>query len=253
MTQIPLDIDRVVREVLAELKRAPASIIAAAASSSSNGISAKVTSSEPVAKAPASIPSGNGELVLSTRLVTMAEIEDRLAGIRRVVVNPQAVVTPAVRDALRQRNITLSRAALMKDTPAKSLRLVIVAARPRSIQPTGRHITKRRHRKFNANRPIAYWTPRIDWPSELAKGDSLGLLLTPHTAAAMCLANRLSGVRAVLGSNASNVERDANAVGANLLVIDPKNISLFKLCRMASEFYRGGIRSCPEALKKRLM
>ena len=88
--------------------------------------------------------------------------------------------------------------------------------------------------------------------AELTKGDCLGLLLTPHTAAALCLANRLSALRAVLGSNTSNIEADLKAVGGNLLILDPKNISLFKLCRIAGEYYRGGMRACPEVFSKRL-
>ena len=87
---------------------------------------------------------------------------------------------------------------------------------------------------------------------ELVKGDALGLLLTPHTAAALCLANRLAGVRAVLGCNANSVEADLSAVGANLLVADPQSVSLFRLARMAGDFYRGGIRPCPEVFRKRL-
>ncbi len=233
MTQIPSDIERVVREVLAELKRAPAS-----------------APQEP-APALASKPA-NGELVLSTRLVTMDDIGDKLGGVRRVVVGPQAVVTPAVRDALRQRDIELSRATPAKGQSAKPLRLVVVAARTKmdpkllagSLQGEG---IKAECRKTDC---ILAATDQL--AAELAKGDALGILLTPHTTAAMCLANRLAGVRAVLASNAGNIEADLSAIGANLLVADPQSVSLFKLSRMAGDFYRGGIRPCPEVFRKRL-
>ncbi len=235
MTQIPLDIERVVREVLAELKCAPAT-----------------ATQEPTAAVQTSKP-GNGELELSTRLVTMEEIDDRLGGIHRVVVAPQAVVTPAVRDALRQRNIALSRALPAKNPSAAPLRLVIVAARTKfdpkilanSMQSEGIEV------KCQTTDCLLAGTDQL--AGELAKGDALGLLLTPHTAAALCLANRLAGVRAVLGCNANNVEADLRAVGANLLVADPQSVSLFKLARMAGDYYRGGIRPCPEVFRKRLL
>jgi hypothetical protein len=250
MTHIPLDIDRVVREVLAELKRAPMPEISKPTASAV--ASATVTASEPLAKSPVSTPSGKGQLELSTRLVTMSDIDGRLAGIRKVVVNPKAVVTPAVHDALRLRNISLCRALPVKDTTDKSLRLVVVSARSK-VDPTPLLNTLKNEGVKVEKRStdcILDATDRLS--DELAKGDCLGLLLTPHTAAAMCLSNRQKGMRAVLGSNTSDVEKDLNAVGANLLIVDPKQTSLFKLCRMASEYYRGGIRSCPEVFAKRL-
>jgi hypothetical protein len=88
--------------------------------------------------------------------------------------------------------------------------------------------------------------------AELSKSDALGLLLTPHTAAAICLANRLAGVRAVLASNDNSLEADLSSIGANLLIVDPQSVGLFKLSRMAGEFFRGGVRPCPEVFRKRL-
>jgi len=233
MTQIPLDIERVVREVLAELKRAPAT-------------------QEPVAAAQTPKPV-NGELVLSTRLVTMEEIGERLGGIRRVVVGPQAVVTPAVRDALRQRNIALSRALPAKNTSAATLRLVVVAARTKLDPKLLASTLQSEGIEVQCHKTDCILAATDKLAGELAKGDALGLLLTPHTAAALCLANRLAGVRAVLGSNANSAEADLSAVGANLLVVDPQNVSMFKLARMAGDYYRGGIRPCPEVFRKRLM
>jgi hypothetical protein len=128
MTQIPLDIERVVREVLAELKCATAGLSSSAENTVGQANRGTHATQEPAPTAEAPKPA-NGDLVLSTRLVTMEEIDDRLGGIRRVVVTPQAVVTPAVRDALRQRNIALSRALPAKNTSAAPLRLVVVAAR----------------------------------------------------------------------------------------------------------------------------
>jgi hypothetical protein len=233
MTQIPLDIERVVREVLAELKRAPAT-----------------ATPEPVSAA-GDQKLANGDLVLSTRLVTMEEIGDRLGGIRRVVVAPQAVVTPAVRDALRQRNIALSRAMPVKIVNTAPLRLVVVAARTKFDPELLKNTLQSEGIEVQCHKSDCMLAATDQLAGELAKGDALGLLLTPHTAAAMCLANRLAGVRAVLGCN-NNKEADLRAVGANLLVADPQSISLFKLVKMAGDYYRGGIRPCPEVFRKRL-
>jgi hypothetical protein len=258
MTQIPLDIDRVVREVLAELKRVTTNLQSVPGLSSSEGNTVgqanrgTYATQEPVSVAGASKPV-NGELVLSTRLVTMEEIDDRLGGIRRVVVGPQAVVTPAVRDALRQRNIALARALPAKNASAAPLRLVVVAARTKFDPELLENTLQSEGIEVQCHKTDCLLAATDQLAGELAKGDALGLMLTPHTAAALCLANRLAGVRAVLGNNANSAEADIRAVGANLLVADPKSVSLFKLARMAGDFYRGGIRPCPEVFRKRLM
>ena len=51
----------------------------------------------------------SSELSLTDRVVTMRSIEGRLAGIHRLPVGPRAVVTPAVKDELKQRHIELVR------------------------------------------------------------------------------------------------------------------------------------------------
>jgi hypothetical protein len=61
---------------------------------------------------PGSAASMNGnELTLAERVVTMRSIEGKLQGIARLVVPARAVVTPAVRDELKSRQIELTRKA----------------------------------------------------------------------------------------------------------------------------------------------
>jgi hypothetical protein len=264
MTQTPLDIERVVREVLAELKGATATQSAVPGLSSSvpsTAIKQNVAPGSPngadytvgQANRGTHLPSNNGELILSTRLVTMEEIDGRLAGIRQVVVTPQAVVTPAVRDALRQRNIALSRDSTMVKTATATLRLFVVAAGAKTDPElmAGALTDESVNVECYSTKCLLDATDRL--AAELAKTDTLGLLLTPHTAAAVCLANRLSGVRAVLGNNTGGLAADLGAIGANLLVVDPQKAGMYKLSQMAGEFCRGGIRSCPDVFRKRLM
>jgi len=88
--------------------------------------------------------------------------------------------------------------------------------------------------------------------AEVAKPETLGAVLTRHTAAGLCVANRLPGVRAVLGADVARIAADAAAVGANLLVADPAGGSLFWLRRLLEAFCAGGVRECPEVFRKRL-
>jgi hypothetical protein len=54
-------------------------------------------------------PAAASELRLSDRVVTLAALKDRLNNVSRVSVPSKAVVTPAVRDELRQRGVELVR------------------------------------------------------------------------------------------------------------------------------------------------
>jgi hypothetical protein len=52
-------------------------------------------------------PQSNVELCVNERVVTLRTIEGRLASVRRLVVVPRAIVTPAVKDELKARNVEL--------------------------------------------------------------------------------------------------------------------------------------------------
>lgn len=82
MNLTPEQIEQIIREVLSRLVAA-----------SSGG--------------PSTTPAA--ELALSERLVTLRDVEGRLAGVARLSVGPRTVVTPSVRDLLRQKKIEFVR------------------------------------------------------------------------------------------------------------------------------------------------
>lgn len=49
------------------------------------------------------------DLVLEDHVVALAKLNGRLANVRRVVVKPRAVVTPAVKDELKEKGVELVR------------------------------------------------------------------------------------------------------------------------------------------------
>ncbi|HZL88245.1 MAG TPA: hypothetical protein VFB96_07695 [Pirellulaceae bacterium] len=79
------DVERIVSEVIRRLRAMDSSAAAAA---------------------PA--PVGH-DLVLTERVITMRTIDGQLGGVQRLLVPAKAVVTPAVRDELKQRKIELVR------------------------------------------------------------------------------------------------------------------------------------------------
>ena len=54
-------------------------------------------------------PQCDQELRLEQRLITLATLNGRLDGVKRVIVPKNAVITPAVRDELKDRSVLLEK------------------------------------------------------------------------------------------------------------------------------------------------
>ncbi len=293
MAELSIDIEKLVREVMAELRLSPQGDAApgAAPSAEAPAASARRGSPDPAETAGqqgsgeqgrpsvgAVARSGDrpqregdrpqregdqsrreeksrqseGELVLGARVVTLADLADRLVGVRRLVVTPQAVVTPAVRDELLRRNIPLVFGEAEPAEASGSVRLVTIATGT-TFDPAGLLRALEVEGIATESQRLDCLIATVDaLVVELAKERTLGLLLTRHTAAALCLANRVHGVRAVWGLDVGGVARDAAAVGANLLVVDPAAAGVFRLKQLVLQFCRLGRQACPEVFSQRL-
>lgn len=237
MNELAETIERVVREVLARMGHTVAAATPPAARA------------EPQ---PASAPQEDGDrLVLNRRVVTLADLPERIKTVRRVIVPPGAVLTPAVRDELQQRKITLIVGeANGAATKAANVALAVAAA---TYEPAPLvSALEREGYAVELHRMECLIRAADQLAADLKSGSTMGLLVTAHPAAAVCLANRHAGVRAILGTRADRVAGEAVSVGANLLAIDPAAMGFFALKQIASQFLRGGPRRCPEVFAERL-
>ncbi len=256
MATAATEIERLVREVLAELAAGPA-INSPLPPGEGQGEGAVAPTSSQRAAA-ASLPSvpvpicPDSELTVAARVVTMTELLGRLDGLRRLVVLPDAVVTPAVHDELRRRGVALVRSAPARRAAGGELRLVLVASGKGFelapwIDGLRREGVTVEHQAIDC---LIAATDRL--AAEVTKPGTLGVLLTPHWAAGLCLANRRPGVRAVVGLDLPAAAAATAAVGANLLVIDPDAGAMYQGKQMLAEFCRGGVRPCPPVFQKQL-
>jgi hypothetical protein len=196
-------------------------------------------------------PSSANDLVLSARVVTMNEILGRLDSSRRVVVSREAIVTPAVRDELLRRGIALEYADSTNCRPT-AVRLVLMIAGT-EFDSAALALALAREGFCVESAALDCVIAAVDQlAAEIAKPDTLGILLSRHTAAGLCLANRLPAVRAITAADPPGVAFAAAAVGANVLVADPNGGSFFQLKQMITEFARGGVRPCPAVFRERL-
>jgi hypothetical protein len=82
----------------------------------------------------------------------------------------------------------------------------------------------------------------------VARGGKQGIFVTDRPAAALCLANRSRGVRAVSGATWPAVEAALRAVGGNVLVLEPGRASRHELQLAALRFLRDAPWPCPPEL-----
>jgi len=248
MTRLALDIDEIVRQVLAQLGLA-----------SPGQAAQRPPAAEPAAQANGeahAADADHGQLLVASRVVTLAELKDRLATVRKVVVAPRAIVTPAVRDELIRRKIALvvgQQSSPSEKAPAAGHRRLVLMAVGSALEPAPLVAALQKDGiAVEVRRSDCLIRATGELADELRSGETLAVLATSYTAAALCLANRLAGVRAVLGADATTVERDTASVGANLLVVNSAPLGTYPLKQLVSRFYHEPRHECPEVFAKNL-
>lgn len=238
MSVAQADIERIVREVMAQLKHVAGPAAAPAA----------------VEARPAASPKHDGELRVDARVVTLESVAGRLNGAQQLLVAPGALVTPSVRDELRRRGIDLVQRDGGKTTEA-NVPVLLVAGRTRHDPELAPDLAVAMLRQEGIDVRTESTPCLIEATAKLAAAAaarSLGVLWTRHTAAGLCLANRHAAVRAVLATGVPATSAAVAAVGANVLVVDPAAGTMYERKQVLREFCLGGIRQCPEELKKGL-
>lgn len=260
MTTRQVDVERIVAEVLARLRAAggyrEASATAADAGDSRschccNG-DGRTSHAMPEAAGPGSAreesPRAGREVVLPGRLITLAELEGRTAGATALRLMPSAVITPAARDRLRELDI-----AVRFDVGQAAPCPVVLAEADAAIDSRGltamlgrEGIPVKRLAASSLARSIDALT------AEVARGESLGVLLTAWAVPAACAANRRRGVRAIAAGRSDEALRAHRAAGANLLVLEAGRMSLLELKRTLVQCAAAGLRECPAGFRELL-
>ena len=234
MSSAQADIERIVREVMAQLSQA----------------SAPAATPAPAAPVDATLAVSRGhigDLVVDARVVTLESIAGRLNGAKQLVVPPGALVTPSVRDELRRRGIVLRQESAAKTS--QSLASVLLVVGRTSHKPDLTVQMLRQEGISVKTESTNCLIKATDMLAAAAAARSLGVLWTRHTAVAMCLANRNKNLRAVLAAGVPATATAVAAVAANVLVVDPTAGTMYEKKQVLRAFCLGGIRECPEELK----
>ena len=242
MERLEEQIEQIVREVVARLASQP---LTTQVVRSTTGESSRNSNF------PATENGSTAAVEIESKVISLADLDGRLNGTKQLVLRRGAVVTPAARDLLRQSGVDVSYrvAEKRKDTARVGL---IVGMTDTGFEPSALLSLLRQDGAMVEQIASSGLLGVVDEMTDhVARGGKQGLLLTGQTMAAICVANRVKGVRAVGAQSVRDVHAAMVEVGVNLLVVDPARLTQFEMRRMVAELQRGK-RNCPPTLASRL-
>ena len=246
------NIEQIVAEVVRRLKLladAPEPSLSRPVAAAAPVASPQSTITQSAATQSAATQSKHQELTLDARVVTTATLHGRLNGVRRVLVNQRAVVTPSVKDELRKRGIRLEVCSEANcATTAADLTVVRCLCLPEAVRaaaslplPNGA-----------AEQLCGELGSAVRCAAEsVREAGSVAVVLTDQSLAAVCLLNRHTHVRAARARSVDEVKQAILAIGANALVIDPGAVTTNQWHVMIQTCRKDLPRGCPPALQTR--
>ncbi len=221
MTGEVLNIEQIVAEVVRRLR-----LLADAPTAA---VSRPQESHAPVAAAPsAAAPSAatlrqSDDLVLDARVVTTATVHGRLAGVRRVLVQQGAVVTPSVKDDLRKRGIRLEVCTAAECGPAGADLTVVRFLRSPAASRAAATLPLPSGGREQLCEELG---PAVRCAAEsVSDARQVAVVLTDEALAAVCLLNRRPQLRAAQARSADEAKQAVRTIGANVLVVDPRDVT----------------------------
>ena len=199
------------------------------------------------ASAPAATPAP-AAISIPDRVVTLAHLERLPAGIREVVVDAKAVITPSARDHANDAGITLVRGGTTATAAAPARPFIVAQAACRG-DVSARTAAIVRTLPGSQQLPASGLADVIAaFAGHASRDAARGVLLTGRPAVAVILANRSASLRAVTARDAATLIAAAADTAANLLVVDPSQFTGGSLERLCADFHRAASGPLPAEL-----
>lgn len=161
----------------------------------------------------ATTTAASGELRLDAKLVTVETLKGKLNNSITVLCVPtKAVVTPAVKDELKQRGVELRRID-QSDCGQKQTTPAVVNAAKQSVSTAWQSTSR--------TEQVGSLSQAVDRAIAMAKSDQMAVILSEQPELAVAAANRTSGIRAMVACESHDWQAAAKSLGANLVVCHP--------------------------------
>jgi len=188
----------------------------------------------------------SSRLELPQRVVSLAQLDGQLSGVRKVAVSSDAVITPSVRDLLRAESIELEFVAAGNANAAAAGQTLVIGVAETEVD-VDRLLGPLRNMpvRLATLAPAGLASVVAEMTDRVARSGELGVLFTGRSFAALCLANRSRRVRAIAPREPRELDEAMRQVGANLLILE--SASPHVLRTMLTTFVVG-TRVCPAEL-----
>lgn len=194
----------------------------------------------------------DGRCVLWKRVITLADIAALLPSTREIVVPPRAVISPAVQDELAERSIRVvfaedhaPQTSAACGVPQEIDQLYVEVVSRRLEVATIVEPLRREGIRVSAARGECLVTASQRLAEQLASGKAAGVILTRHPPLAVCLANRHKALRATWAFSMSELLEHVAEIGANVLVLDFRKLSVWQMVQLMARFVRLGQQQPP--------
>jgi len=166
-----------------------------------------------------------------------------------IVIPVGALITPAAQDWLRHTNLPVTRQAEAEGAAASRYALAAEFDQP-MIRSTAAAIEDAAgpYRRFEMSSGGGKdsLVAAVELCAAVATGQvERGIVLSNHPDAICVLANKLPGVRAMVGANWQQVESACRTVGINVLILQPVGQSYHEVKQTAGRFLRCERRMLP--------
>jgi hypothetical protein len=182
---------------------------------------------------------GKGTISIDDKVVTLNSVDGRLDGLRRLIVQRKAIVTPALRDELNKRGIELDRGgsggSMRRETTVSVVRCHLTKA---PALPGVEDVTA-----TSLEALVRLVSERVADPTQRV------VVLIGQTALALCALNRHKPVRAALANSIDAVQAASRTIAANVLVVDPAHLGRVQILGLVRAFEGEEVRGIPEGLK----
>lgn len=181
------------------------------------------------------------------RVLSASDLRTSLNGHREILLAPDTVVTPLASEELRTNGIHVRRQTVVPQTsgPAwgygQDRRHALVQS---AVQALGRDGLVLRELACETNERPCHWARAV--AECLARGECAGgVLFCDDPGLVACVANKVSGLRAVSVTTVAQAARATLSLGANLLVVEMPGRTFFEIRQILRTLFTS-VAACPE-------
>ncbi|MEZ6099815.1 MAG: hypothetical protein R3E01_12670 [Pirellulaceae bacterium] len=229
-------IERIVREVVARVSATPTAACAS------------VPPPAPPTVLPTTGTIGRSHELLE-RVVTLRQLEGKLLGVTELIVGEQTVVTPAVVDELKARDIQLVRQTTRQTAPVagcQRVQLFAYQSQPR-VGSLKTELTRQ-----NVTQDVCEATHLRELVDRISHETtkSFGVVITDQPAVVNCVLNRQRDLRAAVVLGKTCVLHAWTTLAANAYVVPTSILEKNKLAPIVSELQQRELPTLPRELHR---